>query len=201
MSGQTDLAAKGAWRVSVLTDAQEMMREGVRNRKRDVSEETTKPTAGLIRRQPQPAWPCFSRFSCRMCFAFSSSRLRAAERPLPPRLMKYWIMRIPEPIPLGLTFLLSIAGNCRGVLGEEILGRERGNGLHVLDPFLSRSAPRTALRFCRPRFGHRWFSNISGLCRRLSRIVHSRAAASQETMRAQRCRRRPSDQFITFPVS
>jgi hypothetical protein len=23
--------------------------------------------------------------------------------------MKYWIMRIPEPIPLGLTFLLAIA--------------------------------------------------------------------------------------------
>jgi hypothetical protein len=30
------------------------------------------------------------------------------DKPLPARLIKYWIMRIPEPIPLGLTFLLAI---------------------------------------------------------------------------------------------
>jgi hypothetical protein len=40
--------------------------------------------------------------------ALRSSRLRDADKPLPPRLMKYWIMRMPDPIPLGLTFLLAI---------------------------------------------------------------------------------------------
>src|SRR5262249_35027584 len=43
----------------------------------------------------------------RIVLAFSSSLRHAAGRPLPARLMKYWIMRIPEPIPLGLTFLLA----------------------------------------------------------------------------------------------
>jgi len=38
-----------------------------------------------------------------MCLAFSSSAFRAAVSPRPPRLMKYWIMLIPEPIPFGLT--------------------------------------------------------------------------------------------------
>jgi hypothetical protein len=55
--------------------------------------------------------------------AFSISFLRSVERPLPARLMKYWIIRIPEPIPLGLTFLLammraidlaSLVSLCRG---------------------------------------------------------------------------------------
>ena len=41
-------------------------------------------------------------------FAFSSSRFRVGDRPLPERLMKYCIMRMPEPMPLGLTFLLDI---------------------------------------------------------------------------------------------
>src|SRR5438105_11359548 len=46
--------------------------------------------------------------SRRMCLAFSSSFLRVGERLLPARLMKNWIMRMPEPIPLGLTFLLAM---------------------------------------------------------------------------------------------
>jgi hypothetical protein len=40
--------------------------------------------------------------------AFSSSLFLSGGRFLPARLMKNWIMRIPEPIPLGLTFLLAI---------------------------------------------------------------------------------------------
>src|SRR2546430_15448445 len=44
-----------------------------------------------------------------MCLAFSNSRLRVADRFLPARLMKNWIMRMPEPMPLGLTFLLAMA--------------------------------------------------------------------------------------------
>jgi hypothetical protein len=46
--------------------------------------------------------------SCRIRLALSSSRLREAGRFLPARLMKYWIMRIPDPIPFGLTFLLAM---------------------------------------------------------------------------------------------
>src|SRR5262249_28749117 len=40
--------------------------------------------------------------------AFSSSSFRPGGRFFPARLMKYWIMRIPEPMPLGLTSLLAI---------------------------------------------------------------------------------------------
>src|SRR5438105_4645273 len=43
-----------------------------------------------------------------MCLAFSSSRLRVADRFFPARLMKNWIMRMPEPMPFGLTFLLAM---------------------------------------------------------------------------------------------
>src|SRR5437762_7638243 len=43
-----------------------------------------------------------------MCLAFSSSRFCLAGRSLPPRLMWNWIILMPEPIPLGLTFLLAI---------------------------------------------------------------------------------------------
>src|SRR5262249_44639142 len=39
----------------------------------------------------------------RSVLAFSSSRLRDADRPLPARLMKNWIIRTPEPMPFGLT--------------------------------------------------------------------------------------------------
>jgi hypothetical protein len=41
--------------------------------------------------------------------AFSNSRLCLAGKFLPARLMKNWTMRIPDPIPFGLTFLLAIA--------------------------------------------------------------------------------------------
>src|SRR5437773_1269399 len=43
-----------------------------------------------------------------MRFAFSSSLRRVGDKLLPARLMKNWIMRIPEPIPRGLTFLLAM---------------------------------------------------------------------------------------------
>src|SRR5262245_26079550 len=41
--------------------------------------------------------------SCRSFLAFSSSRLRDADRLLPARLMWNWIIRTPEPAPFGLT--------------------------------------------------------------------------------------------------
>lgn len=40
--------------------------------------------------------------------AFSSSARRLALRFLPPRLMKYWIIRTPDPIPPGDTSFLAI---------------------------------------------------------------------------------------------
>jgi hypothetical protein len=45
---------------------------------------------------------------CRMCFARSSSRRREADSFLPPRLMKYWIIRMAEPSPFGETSLRAI---------------------------------------------------------------------------------------------
>jgi hypothetical protein len=39
---------------------------------------------------------------------FFHSRLWVADGFLPARLMKYWIIRMPEPIPFGLTFLLAM---------------------------------------------------------------------------------------------
>src|SRR5438105_3492079 len=43
-----------------------------------------------------------------MCFAFSSSFFWPGSRFLPARLINIWTILIPEPIPLGLTFLLAI---------------------------------------------------------------------------------------------
>src|SRR5438067_13779858 len=45
---------------------------------------------------------------CRIRFARSSSRRRVAESPLPPRLMKYWIMRTADPTPFGETSLRAV---------------------------------------------------------------------------------------------
>ena len=53
----------------------------------------------------------FSRAAARRCrirFARSSSRRRVADSPFPPRLMKYWIIRMPDPRPLGDTSLRAI---------------------------------------------------------------------------------------------
>jgi hypothetical protein len=47
-------------------------------------------------------------FLCRILLAFSNSRLRVIDKLLPARLMKYWIMRMPEPMPRGLTLFLAI---------------------------------------------------------------------------------------------
>jgi len=43
-----------------------------------------------------------------MRFALSSSRRRVGESRLPPRLMKYWIMRMADPRPFGETFFRAI---------------------------------------------------------------------------------------------
>jgi hypothetical protein len=47
-------------------------------------------------------------FLCRILFAFSNSRLRLIDKLLPARLMKYWIIRMPEPTPRGLTLFFAI---------------------------------------------------------------------------------------------
>ena len=60
-------------------------------------------------------------FPCRACsilFAFSSSRLREAGKPLPARFMKYCIMRMPELIPLGLTFFEAM---CRAIVSASLV--------------------------------------------------------------------------------
>ena len=51
---------------------------------------------------------CLARRSCNIFFARSSVRRRDADRFFPARLMKYCIMRMPEPMPLGLTRLLAM---------------------------------------------------------------------------------------------
>ena len=55
-----------------------------------------------------------------MRLAFSSSRLRAAGRSLPARLMKNWIIRMPEPMPFGLTFLLA---NVRAMVSASLVNK------------------------------------------------------------------------------
>jgi len=86
--------------------------------------------------------------------ASSNSRLRAAGRALPARLMKYRIMRMPEPIPLGLTFLLPIT---RAMVRAPLVNRSLGGNVEtVFTPrtqcFFSamapscRSAPAVAIR-------------------------------------------------------
>ena len=60
-------------------------------------------------------------FLCRACnilFAFSSSRLREAGKPFPARFMKYCIMRMPDPIPLGLTFFEAM---CRAIVSASLV--------------------------------------------------------------------------------
>jgi hypothetical protein len=47
-------------------------------------------------------------FLCRILFAFSNSRFRVMDRVLPARFMKYWIIRMPDPTPPGLTLFLAI---------------------------------------------------------------------------------------------
>src|SRR6516162_11402858 len=65
-----------------------------------------------------------SSLDCNRCFAFSSSCLRAGDNPLPARLMKNWIIRVPEAIPFGLTFLLAMARAI--VAGSLVKMREGG---------------------------------------------------------------------------
>ena len=57
-------------------------------------------------------------WDCNILFAFSNSRLREAGMSLPARLMKYCIIRMPEPIPLGLTFFEAI---CRAIVSASLV--------------------------------------------------------------------------------
>src|SRR2546425_357820 len=53
---------------------------------------------------------------------------------LPARLMKNWIMRMPEPIPFGLTFLLAIV---RATVGASFVNRPAGGEVGtVFTPWL-----------------------------------------------------------------
>src|SRR5262245_42314266 len=69
------------------------------------------------------SYRCRLAFSWRICLAFSSSLFRWGGRFLPARLMKNWIMRIPEPMPLGLTFLLAIV---RAMVWASLVNRPCG---------------------------------------------------------------------------
>jgi len=57
-------------------------------------------------------------WDCIILFAFSNSCLREAGKSLPARLMKYCIIRMPEPIPLGLTFFEAI---CRAIVSASLV--------------------------------------------------------------------------------
>src|SRR5262245_657367 len=50
----------------------------------------------------------FSRLLCKMRLAFSNSLFCGGSRFFPERLINIWTMRMPEPIPLGLTLLDAI---------------------------------------------------------------------------------------------
>src|SRR5437763_14780988 len=63
---------------------------------------------------------CFRALACSSRFAFSSSRLRLAGRFLPARLMKNCTIRIPEPIPFGLTFLVAMT---RAIVSASLVKR------------------------------------------------------------------------------
>jgi hypothetical protein len=98
---------------------------------------------------------CSSRFACKIRLAFSNSRLRVADKFLPPRLMKYWIMRIPDPNPFGLTSLLSIApGDRLGVFAEDAFGRKRRHGLELVHPLCSTSPVAAVTAAFRLRIAH-----------------------------------------------
>src|SRR6266496_4021333 len=61
---------------------------------------------------------CESRF-----LAFSNSRRRVAVRPRPPRLMKYVSMRMPDPGPLGETFL---DARVRAIVAASLVNKPSG---------------------------------------------------------------------------
>jgi hypothetical protein len=59
-----------------------------------------------------------ARLACSVFFAFSNSRLREAGKPFPPRFMKYCIIRMPEPIPFGLTLFEAM---CRAIVSASLV--------------------------------------------------------------------------------
>jgi hypothetical protein len=64
-----------------------------------------------------------------MLLAFSSSRRRCAESVFPARLMKNWIMRMPDPIPFGLTRLLAIV---RAIVRASLLNSPGGGAVETM---------------------------------------------------------------------
>lgn len=67
-------------------------------------------------------------------FALSSSALRDALRPRPPRLMKYVSMRIPEAGPLGET---SFEASVRAITGALLVKRPSGGCVESVLTFLT----------------------------------------------------------------
>src|SRR5262249_47102079 len=87
----------------------------------------------------------FFSFSWRIRFAFSSSLFRVGGRLLPARLMKNWIMRMPEAMPLGLTFLVAMV---LAIVCASLVNRSRGGLVETVFTFrthpflLAMSGPR-----------------------------------------------------------
>ena len=72
--------------------------------------------------------------ACSILFAFSSSRLREAGRPLPPRFRKYCIIRMPESIPFGLTFLEAI---CRAIVPASLVNMPFSGKVDTVETLLT----------------------------------------------------------------
>jgi len=68
------------------------------------------------------------------CFAFSSSRLRAALRPFPARLMKYVSMRMPDAGPLSETFF---EARLRAMTGAVLVNKPGGGCVESVVTFLT----------------------------------------------------------------
>ena len=81
-------------------------------------------------------------FSWRIRFARSSSRRREADKFLPPRLMKYWIIRIPEPRPFGETRRLAIV---RAICCAEPENVPGGGNVDTVLTFLTQRFPTVTL--------------------------------------------------------
>jgi len=81
-----------------------------------------------------------SRLSCNRCLVFSSSSFRLVSRLFPARLMKNCTIRIAEPSPFGLTFLVAIT---RAIVSASFLYKPSGGYVETVLtlPLQRRSAP------------------------------------------------------------